>query len=67
MSNKEELDEVFFWYDKACKVEDEIRNVLKKFDTENEKVSETLFNVYPDEMKAIVVYVVGCTAKDNVA
>lgn len=30
-----------------------IINTIKKFDTEEEKVSEILFNIYPDEMNAI--------------
>lgn len=33
---------------------------LEQFDTEQEKVSQTLFNVYPDEMNAIVRLVKKC-------
>ena len=33
---------------------------LEQFDTKQEKVAETLFNVYPDEMNAIVRLVKKC-------
>ena len=40
--------------EEARSAEEKLKKCLMPFDTKEEKVSEILFNVYPDEMKAII-------------